>query len=70
MSAERISAPRRRPERLLSLLWLLLVWLALWGSVTPVLVASGLLVAVTTVVVFPLRECRPAYGCALSASPC
>ena len=37
-----------------ALIWLTLVWMALWGDVTPMLVVSGLLVALVVCLVFPL----------------
>lgn len=40
------------------LLWLTLVWCALWGSVEPKIVLSGVLVAVGVCVVFPLPRLR------------
>jgi len=47
--------PTRRPElQPAALVGLTLVWLALWGDVTPMLVVSGLLVAVLVCVTFPL----------------
>lgn len=40
--------------------WLTVVWLALWGAVTPLLVVGGVLVAVGVCVVFPLPPVRMA----------
>jgi multicomponent Na+:H+ antiporter subunit E len=45
-------------ERLLTLLWLLVVWLALWEELSITNVLSGLLLAVLLLVLFPVRE-RP-----------
>lgn len=41
-----------------NLVWLVAVWLLLWGDVSPWLVTSGLLVAVGTCLVFPLPPLR------------
>lgn len=38
--------------------WLTVLWLLLWGSVTPLLVVGGALVAVLVCVVFPLPALR------------
>jgi multicomponent Na+:H+ antiporter subunit E len=45
---------RHRAVQPLAVAWLLLVWLALWGDVTPLLVVGGVLVAVLVCLVFPL----------------
>ncbi|CAB4942211.1 unannotated protein [freshwater metagenome] len=45
---------RHRAVQPLSVAWLLLVWLALWGDVTPFLIVGGVLCAVLVSVVFPL----------------
>ncbi len=47
---------RRRLQALRpgALAWLTVVWVALWGDVSPLTVAAGLLVAVAVCVVFPL----------------
>ena len=39
-----------------SVLWLTLVWLLLWGDVTPVLVVGGVAVAVLVLTAFPLPK--------------
>ncbi|WP_114424036.1 Na+/H+ antiporter subunit E [Nocardioides houyundeii] len=49
----------RRPARYralqpAALVWLTLVWLALWGEISPMLVVSGVLVAVLACLAFPL----------------
>ena len=49
---------RHRALQPLPLLWLTLVWLTLWGAVTPFLLVTGLLVAVVMSVVFPLPPLR------------
>ncbi|MBC9731622.1 Na+/H+ antiporter subunit E [Nocardioides marmotae] len=53
---------RYRAVQPLALLWLTLVWLALWGEVTPVLVIGGVLVAVLVCVMFPLPPIDLASG--------
>lgn len=45
---------RHRALQPVPLAWLLLVWLALWGDVTPLLVVGGVLVAVLVSLVLPL----------------
>ncbi|GAB2866015.1 Na+/H+ antiporter subunit E [Nocardioides pacificus] len=40
------------------IVWLTVVWLILWGAVTPLLVVGGVLVAVVVCVVFPLPPIR------------
>ncbi|MCD4536029.1 Na+/H+ antiporter subunit E [Nocardioides sp. cx-169] len=45
---------RHRAVQPLAVVWLTLVWLALWGEVTPLLLVGGVLVAVLVCVVFPL----------------
>ena len=49
-----VKPSRYRAVQPMALVWLTLVWLALWGAVTPMLVVSGVLVAVLVCVVFPL----------------
>ena len=49
----RIGAVQPRP-----VIWLSLVWLALWGSLTPLLVLAAPLVAVAVCWVFPLPRLR------------
>ena len=51
-------ADRRRPVRPGPVLLLQVVWLLLWGRVTPNLVLSGVLVAVLVVWAFPLPAVR------------
>ncbi|WP_083749369.1 Na+/H+ antiporter subunit E [Frankia sp. CcI49] len=43
----------RRPGRLV---WLWVVWAALWGRLTPLVMISGLVVAAGVLVLFPLRD--------------
>ena len=43
-----------------SVLWLTVVWLALWGTVSPLTVVGGVLVAVAVLVVFPMPRLRVA----------
>lgn len=45
---------RHRAVQPFAVVWLTLVWLALWGDLTPLLVVGGVLVAVGVCVVFPL----------------
>jgi len=45
---------RYRAVQPFAVLWLTVVWLALWGTVTPLLVVGGVLVAVLVCLVFPL----------------
>lgn len=45
---------RHRAVQPAAVVWLTLVWLALWGEVTPLLLVGGVLTAVLTCVVFPL----------------
>ncbi|WP_110181150.1 Na+/H+ antiporter subunit E [Nocardioides solisilvae] len=45
---------RYRAVQPFAIFWLTLVWLALWGAVTPMLVVSGVLVAVLACLAFPL----------------
>ncbi|NYE38230.1 multicomponent Na+:H+ antiporter subunit E [Nocardioides cavernae] len=45
---------RYRALQPVPLAWLVLVWLALWGEVTPLLLAGGVLVAVLVSLAFPL----------------
>ncbi|MCD4524793.1 Na+/H+ antiporter subunit E [Nocardioides sp. cx-173] len=45
---------RHRAVQPLAVLWLVLVWLAMWGEVTPLLLVGGVVVAVLVCVVFPL----------------
>ncbi len=47
---------RQVSRRVPTLLWLFVVWLLLWWEVTPLAVASGVAVAVTIVVLFPLPD--------------
>lgn len=49
---------RYRAIQLPVLAWLTLVWLLLWGAVTPLLVVGGLLVAIGVCVLFPLPPVR------------
>ncbi|WP_185995328.1 Na+/H+ antiporter subunit E [Nocardioides campestrisoli] len=49
---------RYRAVQPFALLWLTLVWLALWGDVTPLLVVSGVLVGVAAQWAFPLPPVR------------
>jgi len=49
---------RFRLLQLSVLLWLTVVWVVLWGSVTPVTVVGGFLVAVIACLVFPLPPLR------------
>jgi multicomponent Na+:H+ antiporter subunit E len=46
----------------LAVLWLTLVWLAMWGEVTPLLVIGGVLVAVLVCLAFPLPPIDLASG--------
>lgn len=41
-----------------SVLWLTFVWVALWGTVSPLTVVGGVLVAVAVLLVFPLPPLR------------
>lgn len=52
LSWRRGLAPRLR-ARLLSVLWLTLVWVLLWGTGTPLSVVGGVLVAVLVTALFP-----------------
>jgi len=53
------SRPRRyRAVQPWVVVWLSLVWLALWGAVTPLLVVSAPVVAVLVCLVFPLPPLR------------
>ena len=45
---------RHRAVQPLAVVWLVLVWLALWGAVTPLLLVGGVLVAVLVCLAFPL----------------
>lgn len=50
-------AGRRRRSRTVqptAVAWLTVAWIAMWGSVTPMLVAAGVLVAVLVCLTFPL----------------
>lgn len=40
------------------ILWLTVVWVALWGSVAPITVVGGVIVAVVVCLVFPLPRLR------------
>lgn len=54
---------RLGPRQLLQwpmILWLTLVWAALWGSVAPLILVSGVLVGVVVSLVFPLPPLRAA----------
>ncbi|WP_299053874.1 Na+/H+ antiporter subunit E [uncultured Nocardioides sp.] len=54
---------RLGPRQLLQwpmVLWLTLVWAALWGSVAPLILVSGVLVGVLVSLVFPLPPLRAA----------
>lgn len=55
-------ARRTRAVQPFAVLWLTLVWLALWGELTPMLVVGGLLVAVLVQLVFPLPRIDLAAG--------
>lgn len=58
-------AGRRRGSRTVqptAVLWLTVVWLAMWGDVTPMLVATGLLVAVLVSLAFPLPPVQLSVG--------
>ncbi len=51
--------PRTRPSRLTLMqwpviLWLTVVWVALWGTISPMTVIGGVIVAVVVCLVFPL----------------
>jgi multicomponent Na+:H+ antiporter subunit E len=50
--------PRRRPLKPLVLLWLAVVWVALWGDVSVGNVLSGLVVGAVVSLVFPLPPLR------------
>lgn len=68
MSGERTGSTaqagrRLGPRQLLQwpmILWLTLVWAALWGSVAPLILVSGVLVGVLVSLVFPLPPLRAA----------
>jgi multicomponent Na+:H+ antiporter subunit E len=45
---------RHRAVQPFAVVWLTLVWLALWGELTPLLVVGGVLVAVLVCLTFPL----------------
>lgn len=45
---------RRRAVQPLAIAWLTLVWITLWGAVTPVLLVGGVLVSVIMSLTFPL----------------
>jgi multicomponent Na+:H+ antiporter subunit E len=49
-------------SRLFALVWLLLVWFALWGAVSPALLLVGVAVAVLTLWVFPLPPVELVVG--------
>lgn len=53
---------RYRAVQPLAVLWLTLVWLAMWGEVSPLLVVGGVLVAVVVCVAFPLPPIDIASG--------
>jgi multicomponent Na+:H+ antiporter subunit E len=53
-----VSPYRRRTLQPLVLVWLLVVWLALWGDVSLFLVVTGLGVAVLACLAFPLPPLR------------
>ncbi|MDN4162064.1 Na+/H+ antiporter subunit E [Nocardioides abyssi] len=53
---------RHRAVQPLAVLWLTLVWLAMWGEVTPLLVIGGVLVAVLVCLAFPLPPIDLASG--------
>ncbi|GGO68420.1 Na+/H+ antiporter subunit E [Nocardioides deserti] len=53
---------RYRAVQPLAVLWLTLVWLAMWGEVSPLLVVGGVLVAVAVCVAFPLPPIDIASG--------
>lgn len=59
MTGRALSALR---SRLFALVWLLLVWFALWGAVSPALLLVGLGVAVLTLWVFPLPPVELVVG--------
>ncbi len=59
MTARALSAVR---SRLFALVWLLLVWLALWGAVSPALLLVGVGVALLTLLVFPLPRVELVVG--------
>ncbi|MEW2635219.1 Na+/H+ antiporter subunit E [Streptomyces sp. NPDC048389] len=45
---------RRAGGRVLAVCWLWLLWAVLWGSLSPLVVTAGLVVALVVVVAFPL----------------
>ncbi len=50
---------RRAGHRLPTAAWLWLLWVLLWGKVSPLVLVGGLLVAVTVVAAFPLPHLLP-----------
>ncbi|MCH1864947.1 Na+/H+ antiporter subunit E [Nocardioides sp. CFH 31398] len=52
--------PARRLIQWPMILWLTLVWAALWGSAAPLILVSGVLVGVVVSLVFPLPPLRAA----------
>lgn len=58
MSPHQVRPKRRRALQPLALLWLTLVWVALWQEVTVLTVVSGLLVGVLVCLAFPLPAVR------------
>lgn len=57
-AAERRPMRRWRSVQPSAVLWLTAAWLAMWSSITPLLVVSGVVVAVLVCVVFPLPPVR------------
>ncbi len=52
--------PRRRARTLQwpVIVWLTIVWIALWGSISPIVVVGGVIVSVVVCLVFPLPRLR------------
>lgn len=53
---------RRAVGRVSAVCWLWLLWAVLWGSLSPLVVTSGLLMALAVVVAFPLPPVRTPAG--------
>lgn len=62
---QRPKPSRWRAVQPFSIAWLTLVWVTLWGEITPLLVVGGLLVSIVMCLVFPL----PALSIGVTVHP-
>jgi multicomponent Na+:H+ antiporter subunit E len=53
---------RRAAGRVFAVCWLWLLWAVLWGSLSPLVVTAGFVVALAVVVAFPLPSVRTPAG--------